>query len=281
MTLVDTHAHLAAPEFDDDREAVIERAREAGVSSIVVVGFDLPTSRQAVALAERHAGLVAAIGVHPNDAHHLGTAEKAALAAMAANPVVVAIGETGLDFYRNRAPREVQLEAFRWHLELARERRLPVIVHDREAHAEALAVLQQRAAGDQLCGVMHCFSGNEEFMESVLALGMHISLGGPVTYPNARGLLEIAQRVPLDRLLLETDCPWLAPVPHRGQRNESAYVQFVARRVAERRGLSEGEIGATTSSNARALFGITGRLAGASRTRRAQGQQGSADAITE
>ncbi|MCL5025171.1 MAG: TatD family hydrolase [Chloroflexi bacterium] len=254
MTLVDTHAHLTAAEFDDDQEAVIERARQAGVERIVVVGFDLPTSRQAVALAEQHRGLGAAIGIHPNDAQHLGAEEKTALAKLAANPAVVAIGETGLDFYRQRAPREKQLEAFRWHLDLASERGLPVIVHDRDAHDDTLSALKEHAAGRRIRGVMHCFSGSEAFLEEVLALGMYISLGGPLTYPNARGPVEIARRVPLEALLLETDCPWLTPAPHRGKRNEPAYVQLVARRVAEVRGQPEAEVAAATSANARALF---------------------------
>jgi TatD DNase family protein len=230
----------------------------ADVEQIVVVGIDVASSREAVSLAERYEGLVATVGMHPHDARRLGAREEAALIELAAHPKVVAIGETGLDFYRDRSPREAQKAAFRWHLELARQRGLPVIVHDREAHAETLAMLREHAAGGEIRGVMHCFSGGEAMLEEALGLGLHISLAGPVTYPNAPRLAAVARRVPSDRLLVETDCPYLTPVPHRGRRNEPAYVRLVAQRIAEIRGQSEAEIAAITTANACALFGLDG-----------------------
>ncbi len=256
MALIDTHAHLTAPDFDTDREAVLARAVEAGVEAIITVGFDLATSRQAVGLAARHPGLAAAVGIHPNSAHMLGPEEKAALADLACRPEVRAIGETGLDYYRDRAPKDAQVESFQWHLVLARDLGLPVIVHDREAHSDTLDILRQHTGDRQVAGVMHCFSGNEQIMEDVLALGMHISLGGPVTYANAKRPLEIARRVPLGRLLLETDCPWLTPAPYRGRRNEPAFVSLIAEKIAAVRGQTTAEVAMATSANARACFGL-------------------------
>ncbi len=282
MALIDTHAHLTSPEYDTDLDAVLSRAGAGGVDGIVVVGFDLGTSRQAVDLAGRYQGMVAAVGMHPNEALYLEPGEQGALAELAAAPAVAAIGETGLDYYRNRAPRDVQMGAFCWHLELAQRCSLPVIVHDREAHADVLRALQDHAVDGQVRGVMHCFSGGDDLLEAVLTLGMYVSLGGPVTYPNARRPLEIARRVPLDRLLLETDCPWLTPAPHRGERNEPAHLPYVARRIAEVRGLSEEELAAATSANARTLFqwpdGENKRLAGMSGPSYLQDVGGNADA---
>jgi TatD DNase family protein len=251
--LFDTHAHLHFPEYADDRAAVLARARAAGVGEMVTVGTDLATSEAAIALASAEPGVWASVGVHPHDA---ATADAAALAGiedLARAPRVVAIGEIGLDFFRNLAPRDVQLETFRRQLDLARRAMRPVIIHCRDAHAETLDILGEARVGE-LGGVMHCFSGDVEVARRCLDLGLVISLAGPVTYRNARALPDVARFVPADRLVLETDCPFLPPEGHRGQRNEPAHVRLTAARVAALRGESLAEVAAATSRNARALF---------------------------
>ena len=254
MRLVDTHTHLEDPQFDSDRPAVLQRAAEAGVAWMVDVGADLASSRRAVALAAAQPHVWAAVGVHPHEAATVTPAALAELRALADNPRVVAIGEIGLDYYRDLSPRPQQQDAFVAQLALARELGLPVIVHSRDAHQETLAIL--RRAGGGLRGVMHCFSGDLAIAGDILDLELYIGIAGPVTYPKARVLAEVARQLPLERLLLETDCPYLAPQAHRGRRNEPAYVRLIAERVAEMRGLSVEEIGQATSENACALFGV-------------------------
>ncbi len=256
MHLVDTHAHLDFEQFDRDRQAALRRAVEAGVAWLVDVGADLASSRRAVALAQEEPRIWAAVGVHPHDAATVTAAALAELRSLAHGPRVVAIGEIGLDYYRDLSPRPRQREAFAAQLALAQELELPAIVHSREAHAETLEMLRAaaRRAGVALRGVMHCFSGDLELARAVLDLGFYVGIGGPVTYPTAGGLAEVARLVPLERLLVETDSPYLAPQARRGQRNEPAYVRLVAERVAELRGLPPEEVGRITSDNARALF---------------------------
>ncbi len=250
--LVDTHTHLDFPQFDGDRQAVLERAAQAGVEWMVDVGADLASSRRAVALAAGEPRLWAAVGVHPHDAATVTPAALAELRALAQNPRVVAIGEIGLDYYRDLSPRPVQRSALEAQLALARELGLPVIVHNRDAHEETLAILRTAAPWR---GVMHCFSGDAAFARAVLDLGLYIGIAGPVTYPKAQTLAEVARLVPLARLLVETDCPYLAPQARRGQRNEPAYVRLIAERVAELRGLTLAALARVTSENARVLFG--------------------------
>ncbi|HIC92753.1 MAG TPA: TatD family deoxyribonuclease, partial [Anaerolineae bacterium] len=211
MELTDTHAHLDFPQFDGDREEVIERALAAGVRRIINVGADLASSRRAVALAEAHPPIYAAVGVHPHDAKTLTDEALAELLGLARHPKVVAIGEIGLDFYRDLSPREAQRQAFERQLALARELGLPVIVHDRNAHAEVMDVLRRRG----LRGVLHCFSGDLEMARQAIEMGFYISVAGPATFKNAKRLPEIVRQLPLERLLIETDCPYLAPHPHR------------------------------------------------------------------
>lgn len=256
MYLVDTHAHLDFEQFDRDREAVLRRAAEAGVAWIIDVGANLASSRRAVALASAEPRIWAAVGVHPHDAATVNPPVLAELRALAHGPRVVAVGEIGLDFYRDLSPRPKQREAFEAQLALARELDLPVIVHDRAAHAETLAVLRgaSRQTGPHLRGVMHCFSGDLELAREILELGLYIGIDGPVTYPRATTLAEVARLVPLERLLIETDSPYLAPQARRGKRNEPAYVGLIAERVAELRGLRTEEVGRVTSDNACALF---------------------------
>jgi TatD DNase family protein len=258
LALVDSHAHLDDRAFAGERDEVVARALAAGVRSIVTVGADLPSSRRAVALSARYAGVFAVVGVHPHDASRLDEAALKELRELARRPKVVAIGETGLDFYRDLSPRPVQRTAFRSHLALARELGLPVVVHDRDAHDEVMAALRGwvRDYADAR-GVLHCFSGDEDMAAEATRLGFFISLAGPVTYANASRLHRLAAIIPLHRLLLETDCPYLTPEPLRGQRNEPANVRLVAERVAALRGMAPAELARATTANATALFGLS------------------------
>ncbi len=257
MELVDSHVHLDLPAYDADRAQVLERAAEAGVAWMVDVGADLPSSHRAVSLTEREPRIRAAVGVHPHDAATLTAGALAELRVLATHPRVVAIGEIGLDYYRDLSPRPVQRRAFADQLALALELGLPVIVHSRDAHADTLATLRAAAGpGGRLRGVMHCFSGDAALARDVVGLGLHIGVAGPVTYPRATALAEVVRQAPLERLLVETDSPYLAPQAQRGRRNEPAFVALVAERVAGLRGLSPATLARATSDNARALFGI-------------------------
>jgi len=260
---VDVHTHLDFPEFDADRPAVIQRARAAGVAAMLNVGADLPSSRQAVALADQYDLVYAAVGMHPHDAKKLDGATPAEFRDLARHPKVVAVGEIGLDFYRNLSPPEVQRRAFQAQLAWAAQLGKPVVIHDREAHREVLAMLTDWAAGLKdspltgRLGVLHTFSGDQAMAERAIELGFYISISGPVTYPNARRLAEIVKALPLDRLLIETDCPFLTPHPYRGRRNEPAFVRLVAERVAELRGISVEELAQATMANAGRLLGFS------------------------
>jgi TatD DNase family protein len=257
MNLIDTHTHLDFPQFDDDRECVIERAATAGVKAIINVGADLASSQAAVALAEVYPQIYAAVGVHPHDAKTLTKQMLEKLRALANHPKVVAIGEIGLDFYRDLSPREKQRQVFEQQLALASEAGKPVIIHDREAHKEVVAILRRWAEGcQQPVGVLHCFSGDLAMAQETIELGFYISIAGPVTFQNARRLRELVRQLPLEKLLVETDCPYLTPHPHRGKRNEPAYVKFVAQEVAHIKGLTLEELARVTSDNARALFAL-------------------------
>jgi TatD DNase family protein len=253
--LFDTHAHLHFPEFADDRAAVLARARAAGVRGIVTIGTDLATSKAALALAAAEPEVWASVGVHPHDAAGADESVLAQIEDLARAPGVVAVGEIGLDFFRDLSPRPVQVDVFRRQLALARRAVRPVLIHCRAAHEEALAVLGEAQVGD-LGGVMHCFSGDVEIARRCLDLGLLISLAGPVTYKNARALPDVARFVPTDRLVIETDCPFLPPEGHRGKRNEPAYLAITAARVAAMRGEPLDRLAAITSDNARRLFGL-------------------------
>jgi TatD DNase family protein len=252
MRLIDSHAHLDFPQFDADRETVIQRAREAGLVAILNVGADLASSRAAVALAEQHDFIHAAVGVHPHDAKTVTSAVLGELRELARHPKVVAIGEIGLDYYRDLSPRPVQRRAFADQLALAAELALPVVVHSREAHDDVFAALK----GWKGTGVLHSYSAGLERLEEVLGMGFLIGLSGPVTFPNASGLRAVAAAVPLERLLVETDCPYLTPVPYRGKRNEPAYVRYVVEAVARARGMPAEVVAQATTVNAHSLFGV-------------------------
>ncbi len=253
--LFDTHAHLHCPEFAGDLDAVLERARAAGVRRILTIGTDVATSRAAAAMAASAPDVWAAVGIHPHEAADADDAALAEIERLAGSARVVAIGETGLDFFRNLAPREAQERAFRSQLALARRTRKPVLIHCREAHEETLSLL---AAADvrEHGGIMHCFSGDVGIARRCLDLGLLVSLAGPVTYPKPGALPEVARFVPADRLVVETDCPFLPPQPYRGKRNEPAYLAITAARVAELRGEALADLAARMSENARALLGL-------------------------
>jgi TatD DNase family protein len=255
LELFDTHAHLHFPGFDDDRDAVLARARAAGVHRMVTIGTDAETCRAALALAEREPDVWATAGVHPHDAGESDEAALVEVEGLAVERRVVAIGEIGLDFFRNLSPRETQERVLRRFLALARRLRKPVVLHCRDAHAEMLPILGEEGVAD-VGGIMHCFSGDVDIARRCLDLGLLISLAGPVTYPNARALPEVARFVPADQLVIETDCPFLPPQGYRGKRNEPAYLAITATRVAELRGEPLDVLAAQTTENARRLFGV-------------------------
>ncbi len=249
----DTHVHLDDPRYDEDRQDVIGRMRQAGVQGAVCVGADMPTSRAALALCGRHADLFCAAGVHPHEAKAYVPQDDAELAAMLAEPKCVALGEIGLDFHYDLSPRDVQRAVFARQLQLAADLHARVIFHVREAHGEAYDII--RAC--PVPGVMHCYSGSREMAARYLDLGLYISFAGPLTFKNARGLAEVAAYVPLDRALVETDGPYLAPDPMRGKRNEPAYVAYTARRFAQLRSEPEQEVLDALVRNARTFFQLT------------------------
>ncbi len=253
--LTDTHVHLNLKAYRKDRPEVIARALGAGVGFMVNVGFDLATSRASIELAEEHEFIRASVGLHPHSASTLTDDLLAHLSKLASHPTVIAIGETGLDYYRDLSPRDDQKRAFRRQIGLARELNLPLIIHNRDALDDCLAIIDDEGASE-IGGVMHCFPGDAAYAERVVERGFHIGIGGPVTY-SARGrLAQVAAAVPLNRLLLETDAPWLTPEPHRGGRNESSYVALVAERVAEIRGMSVEDLARATTGNSTRLFGF-------------------------
>jgi TatD DNase family protein len=257
MRLFDTHAHLHFPDYADDVDAVIDRARAAGVRGMVTIGTDRETNQAVVALARRLPDVWATVGIHPHDAGEVVEGDFAEMERLGrSEPKVVGFGEMGLDFFRNLSPPEAQRQVFRRQIHMAREARKPLIIHCRDAHDETLAILADEKAGE-IGGVMHCFSGDVEIARRCLDLGLFISLAGPVTYKNARALPDVARFVPEDRLVVETDCPYLPPTPHRGKRNEPAYVALTVACVAGLRGADPEALGAELTANAARLFGIT------------------------
>ena len=254
MRLIDTHAHLYDERYDEDRAAMIARAAEAGVAQIISMGDTMAASAQVVADAERYPALYAAVGIHPESAAPLTEADRAQLLVWARHPKVVAIGEIGLDYYwvKDAAQRAVQQGLFRAQLDVARAAGLPVCIHDRDAHGDTLAILQE--VGRDLTGVLHCYSGSLETARELWKMGYYIGIDGPLTFKNAAKLPDIVREAPRELLLIETDSPYLAPVPMRGRRNEPAYVVHVAAKIAELRGESLEEVAAYTTENARRLY---------------------------
>lgn len=252
--LVDTHAHLQMNDYDSDRDDVIKRAYESDVKLIINASFDLESSWKSVKMADEKDNLYTAVGIHPHDADLLDDDAILALWDMSNHPKVIAIGETGLDYYRDLSPRHIQRKAFERQIKLAIDVNLPIIVHNRDAHNDTLEILSPYKG--KLKGVMHCFSGDISFAEKCIDLGFYISFAGNITYSNANQLREVAVFVPNDRFFLETDCPYLTPQFKRGKRNEPAYLKAIAKKVAELRHTTFPEIAHLTTKNAFDLFGI-------------------------
>jgi TatD DNase family protein len=255
MILFDTHAHLNDTGYNNDRDEMIQRARQAGVVHIVNVGFNLASSRESLKLADRYDLIYAAVGIHPHDAAEAGPGYLEELEKMAAHPRVVAIGEIGLDYYRDLSPRPVQRKVFTEQMALAKKLQKPIIIHDRDAHGELMDILRKERLGPA-GGVMHCYSGSREMARECLAMGFYISIAGPVTFSNAARLKEVAAGIPPDRLLIETDAPYLTPVPYRGKINEPAHVLYTAQEVARLRGMETEDLAKMCTGNGRKLFRI-------------------------
>lgn len=255
VELIDTHCHLDMEAFQPDLETVISSARLAGVCTIITIGIDLASSQRACAIADQHPGIYATIGFHPHDALQVSPASLRHLQTLRDNRAVVGFGEIGLDYAKQYAPRSNQVKAFTEQLHLARDLDLPVVIHDRDAHEDIYAIL--RSVGSlPRGGVMHCFSGDQELAGKMLDLGLLISIPGVVTFANARSLQAVVQAIDIDHLLLETDGPFLAPVPYRGKRNEPKLLLYTAQMVAQLKGISINEVAQKTSANAQRLFNL-------------------------
>jgi TatD DNase family protein len=251
----DTHCHLNHPDFASDAGLVWSRAKDAGVHAAVVVGYDLASSESALQVAERLDGCWASVGIHPHDAVQCDENALLQLHRLASHPRVTAIGEIGLDYYRNLSPKDAQQQALEQQINLALQLRLPVIIHCRDAYDDLLPIL----ARYPLRGVLHCFSGELHHAQRAVEMGWYLGIGGVVTFKNAHTLREVVQRVPLENLLLETDAPYLAPMPHRGKRNEPAYIPLIARMVASLKNVPLEELATVTTQNARCLFSLEER----------------------
>jgi TatD DNase family protein len=253
--LFDTHVHLNASQYKEDRDEVIEQAFAAGVSHMVVVGFDRETIPLAIEIAEQYETIYAAVGWHPVDAIDFTDEDLTWIEELSAHPKVVALGEMGLDYHWDKSPKEIQKEVFRKQVQLAKKIQMPIIIHNREATEDIIEILQEENAA-KVGGIMHCYNDSTDYIQACLDMNFYISLGGPVTFKNAPMPKEVAVQVPLDRLLIETDAPFLTPHPYRGKRNEPAYVKLVAEQIAELRGMSFNELSKVTTENALSLFRI-------------------------
>jgi len=255
ILLFDTHAHYDDERFDEDRHQLIESLNAKGVGYVVNIAADMESAKKSIELAEKYSFIYAAVGVHPHSADEVNEKNLEILAEYARNSKVKAIGEIGLDYYYDNSPRDIQKRAFNMQLELASMLKLPVIIHDRDAHEDSMNIIKEKRASLSY-GVFHCFSGSVEMAKELIEMDFYISVGGPLTFKNSRKLPDVVRYVPLDRLLIETDCPYLAPEPHRGKRNDSGYMYLVAQKIAEIKGLSFDEVAAATTDNAKKFFGI-------------------------
>ncbi len=253
--LIDTHAHLDDRRFDRDRKQIIEQCREEGVLCIINAGVNVSSSIKSINLASRYPFIYAAVGIHPHDARTMDGNSVEILGSLARKDKVVAIGEIGLDYHYDFSPRDRQKAAFRQQLNLARDMKLPVVIHDREAHGDIIKILKEEKASE-IGGVMHCFSGSRETARECMDMNFFISFAGPVTFHNARKAREAVAYVPLDRMLLETDCPYLTPVPYRGKRNYPGNVKYVAEEISRIKGISTEELMDAVAANTGKLFGI-------------------------
>jgi len=253
--LFDTHVHLNAEQFSEDLLEVIQRAEAEGVERMVVVGFDRPTITRAMELIEEYEFIYASIGWHPVDAIDMIDEDLIWIEELAKHPKVVALGEMGLDYYWDKSPKDIQQEVFRKQIRLAKKINLPIVIHNRDATSDIVTILKEENAAE-VGGIMHCFSGSVEIAKECVEMNFYISLGGPVTFKNAKKPKEVAELIPLEKLLIETDCPYLAPHPHRGKRNEPGYVKLVAQEIAQLKGITFEEVAQATTENANKLFGI-------------------------
>ena len=258
MDLIDSHAHVDVSDFDADRDAMLARAQSVGVGTILAIGNgpELEKLGAAVPYAERHDWIYASVGIHPHEAKHATEAHYEELDRLARHPRVIAWGEIGLDYHYDHSPRDIQSRAFRSQLELARAAKTPVVIHCREAWPDCLKMLDEDWRSSALGGIFHCYAGTIEEARQGLEMGFLVSFAGNVTYPKAQNLRDVARQIPLDRLLVETDSPFLAPLPHRGKRNEPAYVAEVARTIANVRDLAADEVARATAENFRRFFGL-------------------------
>jgi len=252
--LFDTHSHLEMDDYEDDRNEVIKRAEEKGIKYIINVGSDMDANRRALRLSEKYPSVYPSIGIHPHDAKTLNDEIYRELCDLAKDPLVVAIGEIGLDYHYMNSPKDIQMKAFKEQIKLARQHNLPIIVHSRKARDDTLNILRQEAKG--LRGVLHCFSGDPEMAKEAMSMGFYISIAGPVTFKNANRLREITSIIPDEYLLIETDAPYLSPVPMRGKRNEPSFLRYTAEVIAEIRGVTISDIARITTLNAKRLFRI-------------------------
>lgn len=251
----DTHAHLDDEKFSPDRELVIQRAKEAGVGLIVNVGYDVEHARNTVAMTKSYDFIYGSVGIHPHEAKELDDIGLEELYRLVKEPKIVAVGEVGLDYYWDHSPHDVQKEVFRQMISFAKEVKKPLIIHDRDAHQDIFDILKAEGA-NEVGGVFHCYSGSWPLAREAIKMGFYISLAGPLTFNNAAKLHEVAKMVPLQYLLIETDCPYLAPIPYRGKRNEPAYVVKVAEKLAEIKGLPLEEVADKTTENGKRIFNI-------------------------
>ncbi|MFZ5944512.1 MAG: TatD family hydrolase [Bacillota bacterium] len=253
--LFDTHAHLEDKKFQDDVGDVVKRAAEHHVSLILNVGYNLRHARSSIALAEKYDFIYASVGLHPHDAKDQSKGFWEELYKLAGHPKVAALGEMGLDYYWDNSPRDVQRDVFRQQIAMAKDLQKPIIIHDRDAHQDVLTIVREERAFE-VGGVFHAYSGSWEMAKEILDMGFYISIGGPVTFNNARKLIEVAEKIPLESLLIETDCPYLTPHPFRGKRNEPAYVKLVAEKIAKIRNLRWEQVAQITKDNGQKLFEI-------------------------
>ncbi len=256
--LIDSHVHLDDERYDGDRDILIKSLKDNGIELAINIGADLETSINSVELANKYEDIYAVIGVHPHSASEVTDQVIEKLRELSKNPKVLAIGEIGLDYYYDNSPRDLQRKWFKEQLKLAKELDLPVVIHSRDATQETFDMIKEAQDGS-LRGVMHCYSSSWEMAEEYLKLGFYISLGGPVTFKNAKTPKEVAEKIPLDRLLVETDGPYLTPVPYRGKRNEPMFVKYVAEEIAKIKGLSLEEVIEATNKNTKELFGLANK----------------------
>ena len=253
--MIDSHAHYDDEQYNDDRDMILSKMKSDGVECIINPASNLESAKKSILLSEKYDFIYAAVGVHPHDAGTCTDDVLNEIYTLSKHPKVVAIGEVGLDYYYDFSPREVQKDCFIKHIRLAKEAKLPLIIHDREAHQDILNIVVQEKA-QEVGGVFHCFSGGIQMAEQVINLGFYVSLGGAVTFKNAKKPVAVAGYLPLDKLLVETDCPYMAPVPFRGKRNHSAYVRYVIEKIAEIKKLSFDEIEQKTSKKKKKLFSL-------------------------